>query len=74
MKVHFNNSAVKAAAVSLLVFGANVAMAQTAADTFDGSAYATKITATIVGILAVGGAVFGVNVAIKSLKWARRSL
>lgn len=70
-----SRTTVKAVVLSVLAFGASAAMAQTAgADTFDASAYATKVTAAIAGILAVGGAVFGVNVAIKSLKWARRSL
>ena len=41
---------------------------------FDPTSYVSSVTGTVAGILAVGGAVFGVYVAIKSTKWARRSL
>lgn len=59
----------------LALFTVGNAMAQAAStDTFDATAYAAKITAAIAGILVVGGAVFGLNVAIKSTKWARRAL
>ena len=46
----------------------------TSATYFDASSYSSSVTATIAGILAVGGAVFGVYVAIKSTKWGRRAL
>ena len=42
--------------------------------TFDASTYVTNITATIAGLLLIGGAVFSVVLAIKSTKWARRAL
>ncbi len=42
--------------------------------TFDPASYVAQITGTIAGILAVGAAVFGVYIAIKSTKWARRAL
>ncbi len=51
-----------------------LAQAQTSSTTFDPSTYVTQITATIAGLLAVGGATFGVVLAIKSTKWARRAL
>ena len=59
---------VGAAALPLL------AQAQTTSNTFDPTSYVTQITATIAGLLAVGGATFGVVLAIKSTKWARRAL
>ena len=43
-------------------------------DTFDPSTYVTAITGTIAGLLLIGGAVFSLNVAIKSTKWARKAL
>lgn len=66
----------KAVALSLLAVGANVAFAQATGgtDSFDPSSYVTKITGAIAGLLSVGGAVFGLNVAIKSTKWARKAL
>lgn len=66
----------KAVALSALAVCANVAFAQAAGgtDSFDPSSYVTKITGAIAGLLAVGGAVFGLNVAIKSTKWARKAL
>ena len=42
--------------------------------TFDPTTYVAVIVATIAGLLAIGGAVFGLNVAIKSTKWARKAL
>lgn len=62
------------AAGTLALFTVAPAFAQTATDTFDPTAYAAKVTAAVAGILVVGGAVFGLNVAIKSTKWARRAL
>lgn len=50
------------------------AHAQTAGTTFDPTSYVAAITGTIAGILAIGGAVFSLIVAIKSTKWARRAL
>jgi hypothetical protein len=61
-------------AVALVAGLPVVSHAQAAATTFDASTYTAQIVATIAGILAVGGAVFGVYVAIKSTKWARRAL
>ncbi len=48
--------------------------AQSTGTTFDPSTYVTAITGTIAGLLLIGGAVFSLNVAIKSTKWARRAL
>ncbi len=42
--------------------------------TFDPTTYVAAITGTIAGVLAIGGAVFALIVAIKSTKWARRAL
>lgn len=64
----------RAAIVGGVVAAPLLAQAQTAATTFDPTTYVAAITATIAGVLAVGGAVFGLNVAIKSTKWARRAL
>ncbi|MDR3451928.1 MAG: major capsid protein [Rhodoferax sp.] len=50
------------------------AQSLSAATTFDPTSYVTSITGVVAGILAIGGAVFGVYVAIKSTKWATRSL
>ena len=50
------------------------AFATTTTSYFDPTSYVSSVTGTVAGILAVGGAVFGVYVAIKSTKWARRSL
>ena len=50
------------------------AFATTTTSYFDATSYASTVTSTIAGILAVGGAVFGVYVAIKSTKWGRRAL
>lgn len=63
----------KLAAVAITAVTAVPAFAQDAG-TFDPSSYAGQITGLIAGMLAIGGAVFGLNVAIKSTKWARRSL
>lgn len=57
-----------------VVAASGLAMAQTAATTFDASSATTQIMGTIGGLLAVGGAVFAVVLAIKSTKWARRAL
>lgn len=62
------------ASATLALLTAAPAFAQTATDMFDPTAYAAKVTAAVAGILVVGGAVFGLNVAIKSTKWARRAL
>lgn len=63
------------AAGTLALFTVGPAFAQAAStDTFDPTSYAAKVTAAVAGILVVGGAVFGLNVAIKSTKWARRAL
>lgn len=51
-----------------------LAQAQATSTTFDPTTYVAAITACIAGVLAVGGAVFGLTVAIKSTKWARRAL
>jgi hypothetical protein len=51
-----------------------LAHADTGANTFDPTTYVTAIIATIAGLLAIGGAVFSLNLAIKSTKWARRAL
>lgn len=60
-----------AAGVALLAAGA--ANAQTAT-VFDASTYVSDITGTIPAMLAIGGAVFAVVLAIKSTKWGRRAL
>lgn len=52
--------------------GSLMAHADTAV--FDPSTYVTSITGTAAGMLLVGGAVFGVYLAIKSVKWAMRAL
>ena len=74
----FFNAVKKYGRQSAVVLGASAlaapAFATTAASTFDPTTYVSTVTGTIAGILAVGGAVFGVYVAIKSTKWARRSL
>lgn len=62
----------RAAVIGLTMGGAASAFAE--GTTFDASTYAAQITAAIAGILVVGGAVFGLMVAIKSTKWARRAL
>jgi len=41
---------------------------------FDATTYVSQITGTIPGMLAIGGAVFAVVLAIKSTKWGRRAL
>lgn len=64
----------RAAVIGLTMGGAASAFADAAATTFDATAYAAQITSTVSGILVVGGAVFGLMVAIKSTKWARRAL
>lgn len=64
----------RAAVIGLTMGGAASAFAEGAATTFDATSYAAQITAAIAGILVVGGAVFGLMVAIKSTKWARRAL
>ena len=65
----------KRAAVAVVPLGlAAPAFASTAATTFDPTSYVSSVTGTIAGILLIGGAVFGVYVALKSTKWARRSL
>jgi len=43
-------------------------------DVFDPSTYVASITGTIAGMLAIGGAVFALTIAIKSTKWARKAL
>lgn len=70
----FNNLKSRVVTSVLVALPAASAFAQTATDTFDATSYAAKITGAIAGILVVGGAVFGLNVAIKSTKWARRAL
>lgn len=70
----FNNLKSRAITAVLVGLPAASAFAQTATDSFDPTSYVAKITAAVAGILAVGGAVFGLNVAIKSTKWARRAL
>lgn len=69
-----NNLKNKLAVASVFLMTGATAFAQTATDTFDASSYAAKITGTIAGVLVIGGAVFALNVAIKSTKWARRAL
>lgn len=51
-----------------------IASAQSTGTTFDPSSSVASINGTIPGMLAVGGAVFLVVLAIKSTKWARRAL
>lgn len=50
------------------------AFAQTASTTFDASTYASNVTGTIPGLLAIGAATFAVVLAIKSTKWGKRAL
>ncbi len=65
----------KIAAGVLPLVATGLAMAQAApAQVFDASSATTQVTSTIAGLLAVGGAVFAVVLAIKSTKWARRAL
>ena len=64
----------KVGAVALVVGAPLASFAQSTATTFDPTSYVTSITGVVTGILAIGGAVFGVYVAIKSTKWATRSL
>lgn len=61
-------------AVATVALAPVAAFAEGAATSFDPSSYVAQITGTIAGILAVGAAVFGVYIAIKSTKWARRAL
>lgn len=68
------NIKAKLASVGVMLLASVPAFAQVAATTFDASSYAASITALVAGVLVVGGAVFGLNVAIKSTKWARRAL
>ncbi len=63
----------KATAVALTAAAAVPAFAQEAS-TFDPTSYVGQITGLVAGMLAIGGAVFGLYVAIKSTKWARKSL
>lgn len=58
---------------AVLATSAAVASA-TPATTFDAAPYASDVSATIPGMLAIGGAVFLVVLAIKSTKWGRRAL
>jgi hypothetical protein len=67
------NIKAKLAAVTVMALSVVPAFAQEAT-TFDSTSYVASITALVAGVLAVGGAVFGLNVAIKSTKWARRAL
>lgn len=56
---------------------AGIAMAAGASQAltlFDATTYVADIAGTIPGMLAIGGAVFGVVLAIKSTKWGRRAL
>lgn len=50
------------------------AFAQAAQTQFDPAPFVTKIEATIPGLLLVGGAVFAVILAIKSVQWAIRAM
>lgn len=51
------------------------AFAQSASTTqFDPAPFVTKIEGTIPGLLLVGGAVFAVILAIKSVQWAIRAM
>lgn len=67
------NIKTKLASVGVMLLASVPAFAQEAG-TFDASSHAASITALVAGVLVVGGAVFGLNVAIKSTKWARRAL
>ena len=63
------------AAVAVMTALPLIASAQTEpATTYDASTNVAAITATIAGLLAVGGAAFLVHLAIRSTKWARRAL
>lgn len=53
---------------------AHAASAQTDPTVFDASTYTADILGTVPGMLAIGGAVFAVVLAIKSTKWGRRAL
>lgn len=64
----------QAATLAVLAVANGAAFAQSASTTFDPSSSVTAINGTIPGMLAVGGAVFLVALAIKSTKWARRAL
>lgn len=68
------NIKTKLASLGVMLLASVPAFAQEASTTFDASSYAASITALVAGVLVVGGAVFGLNVAIKSTKWARRAL
>lgn len=48
--------------------------AQSTTTVFDPTSYVAAIAGTVAGILAIGGAVFGVYVALKSTKWGRAAL
>lgn len=63
----------KLTAVALTAAAALPAFAQEAG-TFDPTSYVGSIAGLVAGMLAIGGAVFGLHVAIKSTKWARKSL
>lgn len=63
----------KLSAVALGVLAAVPAFAQESG-TFDPSSYTASIGGLVAGMLAIGGAVFGLMVAIKSTKWARKAL
>lgn len=63
----------KIAAASLMLPFA--VMAQTdPATVYDASEHVAAVTGTIAGLLALGGAVFLVHLAIRSTKWGRKAL
>ena len=62
------------AAMVMSVLAAAAPMAQATGEVFDATTYTPTIALTIPGILAIGGAVFLVILALKSTKWGRRAL
>jgi hypothetical protein len=50
-----------------------LSFAQAATNTYDATQNVAAVMATIAGLLALGGAVFLVHLAIKSTKWARKA-
>lgn len=59
---------------AVVALGAISGSAMADALTFEPATYVASIMGTIPGMLAVGGAVFAVMLAIKSTKWGRRAL
>lgn len=70
----YGSKAFAAVAANALMLPVVFAQTEPPATTYDATQHVAAVMATIAGLLALGGAVFLVHLAIRSTKWGRKAL